>query len=147
MSIDPAQFKLAGVTVLQRLADIRDLDAEAVGIREGQWERAVRLLGKNSVAVEDVENARLSLIATKIVMHQSEIALLEALTKEPEMAKNTPATCTPAFKVGDHVNHAASHPSCDPSCAFPAGCGTVSSVTPWNTGDGFSYQVKCDKTG
>ncbi len=51
--------------------------------------------------------------------------------------------CGPAkFKVGEHVKHAANADG-----AFPAGCGTVASVTPWNTGDGYSYQVKCDKTG
>ncbi len=52
-------------------------------------------------------------------------------------------TCGPAtFKVGDHVKHAAAGDG-----SFPAGCGTVSSVTPWNDCKGYSYQVKCDKTG
>lgn len=50
--------------------------------------------------------------------------------------------CSPKFSVGQHVNHAA-----NAGGSFPAGCGTIESVTPWNTGDGFSYQVKCDKTG
>jgi hypothetical protein len=48
---------------------------------------------------------------------------------------------SPKFKVGQKVNHAASSDG-----SFPAGTGTVSSVTPWNTGDGYSYQVKCDVT-
>jgi hypothetical protein len=50
--------------------------------------------------------------------------------------------CKPCFTVGEKVNHAANADG-----AFPAGCGTISSVTPWNTGDGYSYQVKCDVTG
>lgn len=49
---------------------------------------------------------------------------------------------TAKFKVGDKVKHVANADG-----AFPAGTGTVESVTPWNTGDGFSYQVRCDKTG
>ena len=44
------------------------------------------------------------------------------------------------FHVGQHVAHAA-------GSTFPAGTGTIFSVTPWNTGDGFSYKVRCDKTG
>lgn len=51
-------------------------------------------------------------------------------------------SCTAKFKVGDKVNHAA-----NANGDFPAGCGVVTSVTPWNTGDGYSYQVKCDATG
>lgn len=50
--------------------------------------------------------------------------------------------CTPCFSIGQKVQHAASSDG-----SFPAGCGTIESVTPWNSGDGFSYQVKCDKTG
>jgi hypothetical protein len=53
-----------------------------------------------------------------------------------------PKMPAPCYAVGDHVNHAANADG-----LFPAGCGTVSSVVPWNTGDGYSYQVKCDKTG
>lgn len=45
------------------------------------------------------------------------------------------------FSVGQKVNHAAASDG-----KFPAGAGTVESVTPWNTGDGYSYQVRCDKT-
>lgn len=51
-------------------------------------------------------------------------------------------SCKAKFSVGQKVNHAASSDG-----SFPAGCGTVTSVTPWNTGDGFSYQVRCDTTG
>lgn len=50
--------------------------------------------------------------------------------------------CNAKFKVGDKVIHAAASDG-----AFPSGCGTVTTVTPWNTGDGYSYQVTCDKTG
>lgn len=46
------------------------------------------------------------------------------------------------FSVGQKVKHAANTDG-----AFPAGCGTVFSVTPWNTCDGYSYQVRCDVTG
>lgn len=50
--------------------------------------------------------------------------------------------CAAKFKAGDHVKHTAN------ACGlFPEGCGTVTLVTPWNTGDGYSYQVTCDKTG
>lgn len=51
--------------------------------------------------------------------------------------------CGPAkFEVGEHVDHAANADG-----AFPIGCGTVTSVIPWNTCDGYSYQVRSDKTG
>ena len=50
----------------------------------------------------------------------------------------------PCFNIGDKVKHRA---NCQSPPLFPAGCGTVSSVTPWNTADGYSYQVRCDKTG
>lgn len=57
-----------------------------------------------------------------------------------QMAKQKMTTAK--FSVGQHVQH------CANACGqFPAGCGVVESVTPWNTGDGYSYQVKCDKTG
>ncbi len=46
------------------------------------------------------------------------------------------------FKVDQHVNHAANGEG-----AFPAGTGLVASVVPWNTADGYSFQVVCDKTG
>lgn len=46
------------------------------------------------------------------------------------------------FSVGSHVEHPAAHDG-----SFPAGSGTVEEATPWNTGDGYSYKVKCDKTG
>lgn len=48
----------------------------------------------------------------------------------------------PCFTVGQKVNHVA-----NAGGAFPAGCGCVSAVIPWNDGKGYSYQVKCDKTG
>lgn len=46
------------------------------------------------------------------------------------------------FSVGQKVKHVANADG-----AFPAGCGCITSVTPWNTGDGYSYQVRCDATG
>ncbi len=49
---------------------------------------------------------------------------------------------TAKFKVGDKVNHVA-----DPKNVFPAGTGTITAVNPLGSGSGFSYKVKCDKTG
>jgi hypothetical protein len=46
------------------------------------------------------------------------------------------------FKAGQKVEHAANADG-----SFPAGCGVVETVTPWNSGDGYSYQVRCDATG
>lgn len=46
------------------------------------------------------------------------------------------------FCVGQKVKHVANAEG-----AFPAGTGVVSSVIPWNDAKGYSYQVKCDKTG
>ncbi len=45
------------------------------------------------------------------------------------------------FNINDHVRHAANGEN-----KFPAGSGRITSVTPWNTADGYSYQVMCDKT-
>lgn len=57
------------------------------------------------------------------------------------MATKKTANCVPCFSVGDHVHHAAN------CCGlFPEGDGFVESVTPWNTGDGHSYQVRCEAT-
>jgi hypothetical protein len=47
------------------------------------------------------------------------------------------------FVVGQPVSHVANAGT----FKFPAGTGKVTSVTPWNTGDGYSYQVRCDMTG
>jgi hypothetical protein len=45
----------------------------------------------------------------------------------------------PKFAVGAHVDHAK-------GTNFPAGCGTITEVLPWNTTDGYTYKVRCDKT-
>lgn len=49
------------------------------------------------------------------------------------------------YKVGDKVKHCASGDGFP--TPFPAGCGQVTSVTPWADAKGYSYQVRCDKTG
>lgn len=46
------------------------------------------------------------------------------------------------FQVGDHVSHVANSGG-----LFPDGTGVITAKIPWNAGDGFSYQVRCDKTG
>ena len=43
------------------------------------------------------------------------------------------------FAVGDAVNHPAA-----PDGSYPAGTGTVESVTP--AGDSYSYKIRCDAT-
>lgn len=62
------------------------------------------------------------------------LLLAFALSQTPPVASD--------FQVGSHVAHAA-----NAAGMFPSGTGVVTSVTPWNTGDGFSYRVRCDATG
>ena len=45
------------------------------------------------------------------------------------------------FSVGQKVKHAGNLAG-----LFPAGTGVIDSIVPWNTGDGFSYRVRCDMT-
>ena len=52
------------------------------------------------------------------------------------------ATPVAKFKRGDKVSHVA-----DPKNVFPAGTGEIVAVNPLGSGTGFSYKVKCDKTG
>jgi hypothetical protein len=63
-------------------------------------------------------------------------------TNGAKMPVGVPMAAPPKFPVGTHVKHAVG-----PGGSFPAGTGVVRQVTPWNTGDGYSYGVQCDKTG
>lgn len=80
-----------------------------------------------------------------MVPQSSMFQLIESGIKDPNFKSgngNTALLAGAKFRVGDHVSHVA-----NAGGLFPAGTGVVTSVIAWNTGDGFSYKVRCDQTG
>jgi hypothetical protein len=72
------------------------------------------------------------------------LALMAALLLACLASAQSPSLrmADPEFYPGQHVAHAA-----NANGLFPAGTGIVATVTPWNTGDGYSFKIRCDATG